>query len=69
MMVAVFGLMTVTLLAARFAPARIAVACMLVCLAASVFLFLTDVHNRDYGFGLPWLQVRAGTAVPAGDGA
>lgn len=65
MMVAVFGLMSLALAAARFAPLRIAVTCMLLCLAVSAWLFLSDVHNRDYGFGLPWLQVESGDFRPA----
>ncbi len=36
---------------------RLAVACLLVCLAFSVGLFLWEIYSPEYGFRMPWLEV------------
>ena len=36
---------------------RLAVACLLVCLALGTGLFLWEIYSPEYGFRMPWLQV------------
>ena len=35
----------------------LAVACLMVCLALGVGLFLWEIYSPDYGFRMPWLKV------------
>ena len=58
MMLAVFGTLSLALLAAYFGPRRFAALAMLVCLALSIGLFLFEVYSPEYGFRMPWLQVQ-----------
>ena len=36
--------------------ARLAVVCLLVCLALCVGIFLWEIYSPEYGFRMPWLQ-------------
>lgn len=42
---------------------RLAVFCLLACLALSVGLFLWEIYSPDYGFRMPWLQVEGDHAL------
>ena len=66
MMTPIFALTFFALLLAWLGRGRLALAALLVMLALSIGLFLFEVHNRDYGFRMPWLQVSA--PVTAGEG-
>ena len=64
MMVAVFATMLLSLLAARYAPAWLAMVSALACLALAVGLFLFEIYSPDYGFRLPWIQTLLDGGVP-----
>jgi hypothetical protein len=63
MMLAVFTTLSLALLAEYFGPRWLAVSAMLLCLALSIGLFLFEIYSPEYGFHMPWLQVRL-EAVP-----
>ncbi len=57
MMVAVFALMVLALLAARWGPRWLALTALAVCLAVSTAEFLWEIYSPEDGFRLPWLEV------------
>jgi hypothetical protein len=64
MMAAIFALMTLALLLAWLARARIAILCLIASLALSIGLFLFEIYSPDYGFRMPWIQVQAPVNLP-----
>ncbi|MCW5694048.1 MAG: hypothetical protein KIT48_16955 [Pseudolabrys sp.] len=56
MMTAVFATMFLALLALWLGRGAIAAGILVVSLALSVWLFLFEIYNPDYGFRMPWLQ-------------
>lgn len=58
MMVVIFATMLLALAGARKAPPWIGIILLLVCLALSAGLFLFEIYSPEYGFRMPWLQVR-----------
>src|SRR4029453_6894105 len=56
MMAGIFGALLLAFLLNVGGLGRLAVACLLVCLALSVGLFLWEIYNPEYGFRMPWLQ-------------
>jgi hypothetical protein len=58
MMLVVFATLSLALLAAYRGPAWLAVVSLLACLALSIGLFLFEIYSPEYGFRMPWLQVR-----------
>jgi hypothetical protein len=58
MMLAVFATLSLALLAAYCGARRLAATAMLACLALSIGLFLFEIYSPQYGFHMPWLQVR-----------
>jgi hypothetical protein len=63
MMLAVFTTLSLALLAEYFGARWLAVSATLLCLALSIGLFLFEIYSPEYGFHMPWLQVRL-EAVP-----
>ena len=63
MMLVVFATLSLALLAACGGPRWLAVVAMLACLALSIGLFLFEIYSPEYGFRMPWLQVKF-DAVP-----
>jgi hypothetical protein len=63
MMLAVFATMSLALLAGQYGPRWLAVLSILACLALSIGLFLFEIYSPEYGFHMPWLEVRL-DAVP-----
>ena len=57
MMAAVFATLLLAFILDLAGLARLAVACLLLCLALGVGLFLWEVYSPDYGFRMPWLQL------------
>jgi hypothetical protein len=58
MMLAIFATLSSALLTGYFGPRWLAVLSMLACLALSIALFLFEIYSPEYGFRMPWLQVR-----------
>jgi hypothetical protein len=58
MMLIVFATLSTALLAAYRGPRWLAVLSVLACLALSTGLFLYEIYSPEYGFHMPWLQVR-----------
>jgi hypothetical protein len=56
-MAGIFAVLLIAFLLSAAGLARLAVACLLACLALSVGLFLWEIHSPEYGFRMPWLQV------------
>ncbi len=56
MMVLCFAAMSLALASIRFGPRWLALAALVVGLALSAGLFLTEIHGPDDGFRMPWLQ-------------
>lgn len=59
MMTPIFALTFIALLLAWLGRGRVALAALLTMLALGIGLFLFEVHNRDYGFRMPWIQTSA----------
>jgi hypothetical protein len=57
MMAAVFATLLLAFILDLAGLARLAVSCLLLCLALGVGLFLWEVYSPDYGFRMPWLQL------------
>ena len=57
-MALIFAVLTLALFAAFSSYRRLAVAVILCCLLLSIGQFLWEVYSPDYGFRMPWLQVR-----------
>ena len=69
MMAGIFAVLLIAFVLNLFGLGRLAVSCLLVCLALSVGLFLGEIYSPDYGFRMPWLQVeleRAFAAIRSG---
>jgi hypothetical protein len=58
MMVIIFATMFLALASARYTPRWIGIVLLLACLVLSTGLFLFEIYNPEYGFRMPWLQVR-----------
>jgi len=58
MMLMVFATLSLALVAGRFGSQRVALLSLVICLALSVGLFLFEIYSPEYGFRMPWLQVR-----------
>jgi len=65
MMVAIFATLFLALLAAWMGRQKIAVACLVLCLALSAGLFLFEIYSPEYGFRMPWIQTRLDGAPPS----
>ncbi|MBI3699621.1 MAG: hypothetical protein HY242_04155 [Afipia sp.] len=63
MMTAIFATLLLAFLFGFTGPRWLAISFVLVCLGLSVGLFLYEIYSPDYGFRMPWLQVRL--IVPA----
>lgn len=46
---------------------RTAMACLFLCFAMVVGIFLWEIYSPDYGFRMPWLQVDLTRATIAGN--
>ena len=57
MMAAVFATLLAALVFEFAGYVRVAVACLLLSLVLSAWLFLWEIHNPDYGFRMPWLEL------------
>lgn len=57
MMASIFAVLLIAFLLNIAGLGRLAVACLMVCLALSVGLFLWEIYSPEYGFRMPWLQV------------
>ena len=55
-MTATFSALGAALLLNLVGFARLAVVCLLVCLALCVGIFLWEIYSPEYGFRMPWLQ-------------
>ncbi len=64
MMVPIFATLLLALAAAWLGRRTVAVACLIVCLALSIGLFLFEVYSPEYGFHMPWIQTQL-DAAPA----
>lgn len=62
MMLVVFATLSLALLAAYRGPRWLAALAILACLALSIGLFLFEIYSPEYGFRMPWLQVRLDTS-------
>ena len=58
MMVIIFAAMLAALVAARAASRWAGIVLLFACLALSIGLFLFEIYSPEYGFRMPWLQVR-----------
>ncbi|WP_170302940.1 hypothetical protein [Reyranella soli] len=56
-MAGIFGALLLAFLLNVGGLRRLAVACLLVCLALSVGLFLWEIYSPEFGFRMPWLEV------------
>ncbi len=56
MMTGIFAVLLTAFLLNVAGLGRLAVACLLVCLALSIGLFLWEIHSPEYGFRMPWLE-------------
>jgi hypothetical protein len=57
MMAAIFAVLLIAFLLNAAGRGRLAVGCLLICLALSVGLFLWEIYSPEYGFRMPWLEV------------
>ena len=57
MMALIFGTLALAMLLAFAGRARLAMLIMLACMLLSIGEFLWLIHNPNYGFRMPWIQV------------
>jgi hypothetical protein len=57
MMAGVFAVLLIAFVLNLAGAGRLAVACLTICLALGVGLFLWEIYSPEYGFRMPWLQV------------
>jgi hypothetical protein len=57
MMALVFGTLALAMVLAFAGRARLATLVMLACMLLSIGEFLWLIHNPNYGFRMPWIQV------------
>lgn len=62
MMVAVFAAMLAALVVGWFGGRRLALGCLSLALALAVALFLWEIWSPEYGFRMPWIDVRLDAA-------
>ncbi len=67
MMTVIFVTLLLAFVAGRFGPRWLAVSFVLACLALSIGLFLYEIYSPEYGFRMPWLQVRHGLPAFGGN--
>jgi hypothetical protein len=58
MMAAVFATLLVAFIFDLLGLRRLAISCLFLSLALCTWLFLWEIYNPDYGFRMPWLQVK-----------
>jgi hypothetical protein len=58
MMALIFGTLLISLGLAWSGRGQLAVAAILSCLLLSIGEFLWEVYSPEYGFRMPWIQVR-----------
>lgn len=58
MMALVFGTLTLAMVLSLAGRGRLATAAILSCLLLSIGEFLWEVYSPEYGFRMPWIQVR-----------
>ncbi len=58
MMVAVFASLFLSFVLELSGRPRAGLACLMLCLGLAVWLFLFEIYSPEYGFRMPWLQVR-----------
>jgi hypothetical protein len=58
MMAVIFGTLLASLALAWSGRDRLAIAAILSCLLLSIGEFLWEIYSPDYGFRMPWIQVR-----------
>jgi hypothetical protein len=58
MMALVFATLTLALILSLAGRGRLAAAAILSCLLLSIGEFLWEVYSPEYGFRMPWIQVR-----------
>lgn len=68
MMVAIFAALVAALAIGWFGDRRLALASTALCLGLAVWLFLWEVWSPEYGFRMPWIDVRLAPGE-AGDAA
>ena len=56
MMVAVFATLFLALAFGQFGRRWLAVSCLALCFALSVWLFLFEIYSPEYGFRMPWIR-------------
>jgi hypothetical protein len=57
MMAAIWASLLITFVLDVSGLRRLAVCCLLLSLALSVWLFLWEIYSPEYGFRMPWLRV------------
>ena len=58
MMLLLFAALSLAFVAAGYGPRWFAILSIVVCLMLSIGLFLFEIYSPEYGFHMPWLQVR-----------
>ena len=65
MMAGILAVLLIAFVPNFFGLERLAVSCLLICLALSVGLLLGEIYSPEYGFRMPWLQVELERAFAA----
>lgn len=58
MITVIFATLLLAFLFGHSGPRWLAMSFVLACLALSIGLFLFEIYSPEYGFRMPWLQVR-----------
>lgn len=66
MMLAIFSVLFLGLALGWLGRRPLAIASMGLCLGLSVWLFLWEIYSPEYGFRMPWIEVRL-DPVPSGE--
>lgn len=60
MMAVIFAALLAALAIGWYGSRRLALACVAVAFGLAVWLFLWEIRSPEYGFRMPWIDVRLG---------
>jgi hypothetical protein len=69
MMLAIFAFLTIAFLLDFLGRKRPAVICLAASLGLTLYVFAWEIYSPDYGFRMPWLEVKLELRAPVAGGA
>jgi hypothetical protein len=69
MMLAIFAFLTIAFLLDFLGRWRSALICLVASLVLTLSLFAWEIYSPDYGFRMPWIEVKLERRAPGAGGA